>query len=91
MKRIAIACLLVAACATMHSTFKTAHEGSLTALASKDFSCPREQVTATETSENLWTAQGCGRSATYRLLNSNCLVERDCAWEQQDSPPPPPR
>lgn len=82
---IVLGSIAAAACATMGSTFTDAHRGSLITLASKDFSCPRDQMTASESgaNESVWTAQGCGQTATYKLMNHACLIERDCAWELQ--------
>jgi hypothetical protein len=88
--RFAVAVLLLTACATFDNAFKTAHHDSLTTLAANDFSCPRDQIAAKETGDDVWNAQGCGHSQDYKLRNHACLVERDCSWEQQPTPPPPP-
>ena len=88
--RFAIVLLLAAGC----SSFQVAHRDSLRTVAANDFSCPREQVTASETPEGLWTAEGCGRVGSYKLLNPACIVERDCTWEARNGAPPaaaPPR
>ena len=77
--------VVLASCSTVHETFHNAHDGSLRAQASKDLICAPEQVKLTETNadDNLWRADGCERSQSYKLMNPKCLVERDCLWEKQ--------
>jgi hypothetical protein len=74
-----IAVALAAGC----STFTSAHHDSLASRASADFSCPKEQLSVTEGANDVWTAQGCGQTASYKLTNKACLIERDCNWAPQ--------
>jgi hypothetical protein len=80
MKR-AILLALCFGCAAVSSTLMDAHSSSLKTQASADLSCPKEQITVAASSDDHWTAAGCGKRREYILKNPNCLVERDCVWQ----------
>ncbi len=83
MTRALLLAVLFCGCASVSSTLREAHTGSLQAQAGQDFSCPREQVQTSSTDDEHWTATGCGKTKSYVLKNPNCLVERDCVWAPQ--------
>ena len=68
-------------CATVSSTLMDAHTASLKTQAAADLGCPKEQVAVSSSSDDRWTAEGCGKRKDYVLKNPNCVVERDCVWQ----------